>query len=1108
QKKQGGYFDEHKIMLGFLSQQQAIDTYQHCFERGWTGLMSVVPCTIEQLKWWLANGDKSRPVTVNRLPYAGLERLDSVSWNDDKLCSHGGKAHNVMYQIRQSDNTHHALEPMLFTDMVQELGSQGFVYENYDALVTEYNKLERKAQQLLTVMQAATTAVKPVRVVVSKPLTKNGVANVIAWFEMDDGQAVGVFFHNPDKNPKKLDPTDEMISYKWVLNKKDITIAVAPEQGKDLNVRTVAKRIMQLVDKNHDRFMKANSAKAELNVKEQDLNAQVAQKQAELSTLEAEIKELEVKKTEKENAIKENQEVKVASIQSWDAVAADQHMKDLIAKQNGDFIAASREYFSVYLQGQSVKTQIGLVYINSRSKNKMLHRIRQTTAQVIPRIPEILTLGNIGERTPLNKERNDTFVAFYQFDKWLDFTEVRIHARIKVGELPNGLLAYYLAAAKNEEASSFDSSWAEEDESSQARSHTQTRLDNIEADDDEEVNIEILEIVSKNQEQPTDLGSDIEQEEEDGFSDDYKDENYRFKDVGYIAGARKELAQSAIMQAKKLGQLVSVTDIDWDALEDDPRIATATIIKKNVFGQVDWEQLKESGMAGNAAYFIKRLYAAVELQPDNDSKEDRQLYVTAIQNLRSTFEACKTLEDVIREVVVLSKLLNTYRNMIRQADGSSVLNYDSQVAHALGKKLKSWVFKTGNNAIYDSRKMKADDWSWLEKTDKPTATKPKKPSFQLEAASHIQRVGGKDVSIQSTEHFKNLFGLKAIQSGNWVLKDKESIEFHIQRAAESMLDMSDVTGIAPDLLGFGGRLGLAFGARGKGGALAHYEPVERMINITKMKGGGSLGHEYFHALDNLMQDLMNQSTSGKAGFFATETPHLLPDSLTKQAFMALSSAMLEGSQVLTETLKLTEKDFATATYNMKPELIERSEVKRNIVAAGDVWNAVLAVDAYFFRHGVRGFRSKTHMEYIKIAAAHYANKEETAVNIPTLDKGSQFFRDALELDEGRRGKYWSKTLEMAARAFSSYLQDKLEQQGRTNDYLAFSTKGGHGRVGEEAYPQGEERERIHAAFDGLFKALKEEQVFEKAIANKTFMDSLFGEDMDRDELLALGYEEE
>ena len=67
QKTQGGFFDEHKVMLGFLSQQQAVDTYQHCFERGWTGLMSVVPCTMTQFKWWLANGDKSRPVTLDAL---------------------------------------------------------------------------------------------------------------------------------------------------------------------------------------------------------------------------------------------------------------------------------------------------------------------------------------------------------------------------------------------------------------------------------------------------------------------------------------------------------------------------------------------------------------------------------------------------------------------------------------------------------------------------------------------------------------------------------------------------------------------------------------------------------------------------------------------------------------------------------------------------------------------------------------------------------------------------------------------------------------------------------------------------------------------------------
>ena len=127
------------------------------------------------------------------------------------------------------------------------------MYENYDALVIERNKLERKAKQMLMAMQGAADIVKPVGVAVSKPLTKGGVANVVAWFEMDDGQAVGVFFIILIK-PQKLDPTDEMISYKWVLNKKDITIVVAPENGKDLVIRTVAKRIMKLVDANHDRF--------------------------------------------------------------------------------------------------------------------------------------------------------------------------------------------------------------------------------------------------------------------------------------------------------------------------------------------------------------------------------------------------------------------------------------------------------------------------------------------------------------------------------------------------------------------------------------------------------------------------------------------------------------------------------------------------------------------------------------------------------------------------------------------------------------------------------------------------------------------------------------
>lgn len=48
------------------------------------------------------------------------------------------------------------------------------------------------------------------------------------------------------------------------------------------------------------------------------------------------------------------------------------------------------------------------------------------------------------------------------------------------------------------------------------------------------------------------------------------------------------------------------------------------------------------------------------------------------------------------------------------------------------------------------------------------------------------------------------------------------------------------------------RLAIAFGSRGKGNALAHYEPSRAVINLTKMKGAGSLAHEFGHALDDML----------------------------------------------------------------------------------------------------------------------------------------------------------------------------------------------------------------------------------------------------------------
>jgi hypothetical protein len=66
-----GKFDEHKVMLCFPDEASARLAYAQSFERGWNGLESVVPATLDQLKWWLKNADLSRPLRAENLDRRG-----------------------------------------------------------------------------------------------------------------------------------------------------------------------------------------------------------------------------------------------------------------------------------------------------------------------------------------------------------------------------------------------------------------------------------------------------------------------------------------------------------------------------------------------------------------------------------------------------------------------------------------------------------------------------------------------------------------------------------------------------------------------------------------------------------------------------------------------------------------------------------------------------------------------------------------------------------------------------------------------------------------------------------------------------------------------------
>lgn len=105
------------------------------------------------------------------------------------------------------------------------------------------------------------------------------------------------------------------------------------------------------------------------------------------------------------------------------------------------------------------------------------------------------------------------------------------------------------------------------------------------------------------------------------------------------------------------------------------------------------------------------------------------------------------------------------------------------------------------------------------------------------------------------------FNLRSFEFGNW-MTELQRQEYHYG-TMEGFVDLARIVGVPQQEIGMGGRLSMAYGARGTPGALAHYERHERVvINLSKARTGdyngkGALAHEYGHAIDNMAAMLLD-----------------------------------------------------------------------------------------------------------------------------------------------------------------------------------------------------------------------------------------------------------
>lgn len=396
------------------------------------------------------------------------------------------------------------------------------------------------------------------------------------------------------------------------------------------------------------------------------------------------------------------------------------------------------------------------------------------------------------------------------------------------------------------------------------------------------------------------------------------------------------------------------------------------------------------------------------------------------------------------------------------------------------------------------------------------AAKAGKQRYVPEQLSEVHREGldyrqGKDIA--GDDYIRD-FGIKGGEFGNWLseLDRKTSLNY----GYDAFCDLADALGMEKTDISLNGTLNIGFGSRGQGltGAAAHYEPLRKVINLTKMNGAGSLAHEWWHAFEDYISGDTNQSEMSSnfsklpknTRAAATELVNTMlyrdgtveENALASQKqadryqqrlkyyldnnFAALNGKMSKETMQNYVNQKYYKRMATEADFKRFAELTEQAR-KGDTQAVAKFYDNKRSVvdDLSDLKKEITG---KGLAKEDRLALAHAVQDAGLTPDVKVKEK-TEYYKDALKISatHSKDGGYWESNCEMLARAFASYITDKT---AKSNDYLSGHSEGAVLADGTVAYimPRGEERTRINAAFDKLFAAAKEDGLIHENTSEK------------------------
>lgn len=601
-----------------------------------------------------------------------------------------------------------------------------------------------------------------------------------------------------------------------------------------------------------------------------------------------------------------------------------------------------------------------------------------------------------------------------------------------------------------------------------------------------------------------------------------------------IGGAKKDLWSARGLYSADLDDM-------------NEREADKYVRKDNVWKKPDYQAMLDDGIPIGVVYYIKKVRDAVPASPRyyraynyEEKSYQQKRYIDTVRQLQKVMEKVRTVEDA-KNAFVDFYIRNAYLRSVREWDGRTAYERTSDYSHnpALTDNLRN-VIKISSDVQFEYdfvRKAKSEqflvpkeqkvprgydihlydgkgysrsgDWKkdtyyvtkghhilqtnfetrdqairWVQEYAK-SRTKSGKQRFVPPQLEHITRTGpdfrnGQEITGQ---HYLDAFGFRGGEFGNWLNQNDRQASLNM--GFEALKDLAAALHISDKDIAFDGTLAIAFGARGSGNAAAHYEPLRKVINLTKMHGAGSLAHEWWHALDDYLGGI-----KGANGMLSERARRYEP---MRKLIEAITTKPETYEQAKARTERNNEIQIKNAT-SWVDSLMKRSVERANDPAISEQYAAAKAA----FLVGAEGSvdrlsnlkkqitghvipkDDRQNLQYYENRMRDIQNQSEPVIGRVQTDyyKNSKRMGKTTEKDGG----YWDSEVEMTARAFACYVKDKLSYQsdylvGHAESCLGLDTdKDGKMQI-IKAYPEGEERKSINAAFDNLIAELKKELVF-------------------------------